>query len=467
MTATLAPASDSGEFHPAGPGRVDVDGLAPGGQLTLLGPAQLGLDGRAYATGRPDERSEESSLGPLHGLSASAEAGTLRWARQTAMWELLGPLSPLLPGLKGERVAKCCKVRCGRPGSEVAMLRSESGAWSVAGCVICGNAHVCPLCAYRRAKQAAVELSAAFERHLATGRYADAWLGSFTAPHHRVDDWSLFVRRLLAAWATLQGDPAFRRWRRRWGLRPIVRVLDDTIGGNGLHAHFHVALLPTRASWAGIPIRGKCDEDRAAHLEWLTDELRPMWRRACERAGFVCPPDFDAHGVDVTGAELDGVAQYFCKWGFSEEVALSPSKGGRTHWNLLDEYRAGDYTAGRDFVRYYEATKGVAVVTGLARLLADLEIGEDDVEAHRAELRARRQKQLAELGEELHVVRELRVHIAPWLHARALSLGWATLAQLADDVDAAGGAVQSEIDRVLMNHRTRREATRGPPGDTS
>lgn len=415
------------------------------------GTAQLGLDGRAYAP-PPDERSEESSLGLLHGVSTGTRATERRWERQTAMWDLLGPLSPLLNTIQGHRPAKCRKVRCGRPGSSVTMRRSESGAWSVSGCVLCGNAHVCAWCACTRAKEAAVALSAAFEKHLASGRHHDAWLGSFTLPHKRDDPWKESIARLLAAWSALRGDPDFRRWCRRWGMRPLVRVLDDTIGSNGLHAHWHVAFLPTNACAnfrTGVGYQELDPELRASMLCVLTDELRPMWKRAALAAGATLPADFDAHGVDLTGAELGGVAQYFCKWGFAEEVALSPTKSGRTHWSLLDEYAAGDYNAGRKFLEYYEATRGVAVILGLKKLLASLAIDEDAIEAHRVELKDRKEAAALEAGDEFDTVRELAITIGPYQHRAALRVGWFALQRFADVADAEGADVQAAVCKFL------------------
>ena len=431
-------------------------GFSPAGQLAMpWGPAQLALDGRAYAP-TPDERSEESSLGLLHGDSpADDKQRATRWRRQLTMWSLLGPMSSFLPGIEGERTAKCAKVRCGRPGSGVQMKRSSSGHWGIAGCVICGNAHVCPLCAFRRARDTVCSLSTCIAQHLQLSRFNDAWLLTLTIPHDRHDSYDLVVKRLKKAWAIFTKSAEWRRFARFWGLRSVVRVFDATIGSNGLHAHWHVGLFPTAAAWNRYPLRDMNEWNRAAYLEIVREQIQPIWEAAVAETGALeghSLETFREVGVDLEPGEM--AASYLSKWGFAEELAHGPAKGGRTQWQLLDEFFAGDFVAGRQFVEYYQATKGTAVVTGLKRLRKQLDVTDERIEAHIADLREKRDAELEKLGELQDPVRELVVEIAPWFHTRALSIGWAHLQAVADAADESGEDVQSAVDRLLIAHRT-------------
>lgn len=462
IASNLAPAGDSPQTSaPRTTERSEAvahraKGFSPGGQLAMpWGAAQLSLDGRAYAPS-PDERSEESSLGLLHGDSPSApDRRALQWQRQLTMWSLLGPMSGYLPGIEGERCAKCAKVRCGRPGAGVQMKRSTSGHWGIAGCVICGNAHVCPLCAFRRARETVRQLSTCIAQHLQLSPYNDAWLLTLTLPHDRHDPYDLVVDRLKKAWAIFTKSAEWRRFARFWGLRSTVRVFDATIGSNGLHAHWHAGLFPTAAAWNQRALRDMDEWERAAYLEIIREQIQPIWEKAVAATGALeghSLETFREVGISLEPGELS--ASYLSKWGFAEELAHGPAKGGRTQWQLLDEFRAGNFVAGRQFVDYYKATKGVAVVTGLKVLRKQLDVTDERIEEHIADLRKKRDGELEKLGELQEPVRELVVEIAPWFHTRALSIGWAHLQAVADAADESGQDVQSAVDRLLIAHRT-------------
>lgn len=472
MEANLAPPGDSPQTSRARTTERSeavahgAKGFSPAGQLAMpWGPAQLSLDGRAYALS-PDERSEESSLGLLHADSpADDQRPAIRWQRQRTMWSLLGPMSSFLPGIDGERCAKCAKVRCGRPGAGVKMKRSSSGHWGIAGCVICGNAHVCPLCAFRRARDTVCQLSTCIAQHLQLSPLNDVWMLTLTIPHDRHDPYDLVVERLKKAWATFTKSAEWRRFARFWGLRSTVRVFDATIGSNGLHAHWHNGLFPTRATWNGRPLRDMDEWEREAYLHIVREQIQEIWESAVAATGALerhSLETFREVGVSLEPGELS--ASYLSKWGFAEELAHGPAKGGRTQWQLLDEFFAGDYVAGRQFVEYYEATKGLAVVTGLHRLRKQLDVTDERIDAHIEDLREKRDAELEKLGELQEPVRELVVEIAPWFHTRALSIGWAHLQAVADAADESGQDVQSAVDRLLIAHRTALERKKIDPG---
>lgn len=441
------------------------------------GAAQLALDGRAYAPRRADPSPEgESILGPLHGVcqgeSSDASPSALRRERQMVMWDLLGPEKDadghLIPDT-GERCAKCEKVRIAKPGVEVQAHRSSSGSWSHSGLSICHNAHACAPCAYRRARELAGVFSACITKWTqgsADALAPDVWLLSLTLPHTAELPWDVVVSRLRDAWRYFVRSIEWARFKKRWGIIGAPRVWDETIGRNGLHGHWHVALFTSHAVWDGgrgiRPMRELEPETRAAVLSELQAELAPAWERAARAVGAVSDRNaaaFAEHGMDLRGGENS--AAYLVKWGMPEELALSPVKRGRNHWDLLDAAGRGSKVAAEQFRAYYEATRGLAVVTGLGALRKELGIDDAALEAHLEELAELRRLQAEFDGEPIVEVPPLTVTIHAHVFNAALAVGWHRVHNAADAADTQNADPQAAVDALLADYqRRKRERSR-------
>lgn len=472
---TLAQLTDTGASSQTRRRRVGSPELAPAGQVAMpWAPAQLGLDGRAYAppANEPEAGGEapvaESILGPYTDFVTKPQksGSERRWERQRTMWDIFGPQRTAQGEIDfstGERVAKCRKVRLPKPDQPTPELeRTEFGSWDITGTVRCGNAHACPMCAFTRARTAVSVLATCIDRHLNPPpdfhRWAvapDVWMLTLTTPHQRGEGFRAVVDRLTAAWRVFTRSREWRSWCKRFGVIGVVRCWDDTIGSNGLHGHFHVGLFVEHSLFAGQPL---CNLDKGtreiAYAEF-SESLRDAWVRALFAAGAPAVAGVKREAMRELGLHLAGgekSAAYLASWGAPEELALETAKGGRTHWALLDEARAGDYRAAVEFAEYYEATRGLAVITGLKQLQRTLGVTDEIVDAHVDELVMLRELQAAADGKPLERVRPLKVTIAPWYWSCAIGAGWHAVCRVADAADAAGVDVQSAVDGFLESH---------------
>lgn len=488
------------------------DELAPAAQPSLFASerSQRGLDGRWYelTEATPPEGGEtEPSLGPQHGLLhgplAPAPADPFGPVQlrldladvdaypQLGLWGQLDTASALharavgevgpenaLPGARGfeSRACKCHRTR--RIKGDVRGKRSERGAWTWSGLVSC-DLWTCPLCGRRRARETSSTLGVAIERHLAervslvTGAAHDAWMLTPTIPHVAGDLVGVTIERLFRAWSHFTRSSEWKAFRRRWKLRPVVRVLDATFGGaSGAHPHFHVLLLPCNAMDWTFPVDddGRLNltsptptaipllptEKREARLRELALALWPVWDAACAAAGIT--RSRSEHAIELTGA--DQARAYFVEWGLGDEVGATTSKL-RSHLRLLDAAAAGREDAAAAYTEWCAAVDGRQWVTGLADLAADMRITDDDVSLWVAELRAQRDQALRLAGTPVVLVPELDVVIPQYLYPTALKVGWAALHKLLDD--AGERAQLALIDELLDRYRAR--YGRAPPDD--
>lgn len=354
------------------------------------------------------------------------------------MWDLLF----------GERVAKCCKVRRVR-GVGAELRRSETGGWSLSNVVHCGSAHVCPLCAHRRARDVCAIVGAAIDKHRRAAVASDVWMLTLTVPHSDSDDQRALVRGLVRAWSSFTTSRQWKRFRRRWGVRAVVRVFDATFGSNGLHPHWHVGLFVDHAAVGFSPLKGWSIADRAMVLEdTARDELADAWTHAAVKAGLVDATELDAHhalGAHLAGAEE--AAAYFAKWGLADELTMGPLKRS-TQWDLLDAWGAGDELAGDAFTSYYRATKGIPIVTGIKAMRDELGIDDELVERY-----VERQRAAREAVEPRELVEPIAVVVPVWLHPAAVAVGWHRLQRVAELAGAAGAQRAVEIELLAYNAR--------------
>ena len=111
-------------------------------------------------------------------------------------------------------------------------------------------------------------------------------------------------------------------------------------------------------------------------LQKMTDAIFPLWLAACKKASLPLPSR--EHGVQIQGASH--AAQYVGKFGFASELTRSQSTRaklkGRTQWDLLDDFEAGDLQAGELFKEYVEAFAGRRQLVWSRGLRERLRLGE-------------------------------------------------------------------------------------------
>ena len=486
--------------------------FARAGQLALPGQAaQLGLDGVAYAPPDSDRSPERASLslGTHTGFCIPAELlddspnspgpapaqialdlDAWEAAPQLSLWGRLAMQREVLAFGEWDRYAKCGWVRFKTDG-DVDARRRESGSWSPGGVVRCGYPG-CPWCGSQLAQTRAAELGACMKAHRGRADVdADCWMLTPTIPHYATDSASLVVEQLYAAQAMLVRSKEWRTFGKQWGLEGNgVRCLDAVAGGaNGLHAHFHTALFPTRAglptseAWRlGLDEKAQANEwliprdgierywaatiadnvqalpvDLATQLRafgvwrklstcsqrvrerYLTDVAAPLvvaWERCCRAVGVVIEnvEQFRRTALKLTPSE-DG-ASYFTSWMLADEVTRSTVKD-RSPLRLLDAITAGIRGAAFTYKQFRRAVDGRQWVTGIADLRKRLGVSDEDVQAYADERRRLREAVLESEGTPVVKKRELnlkiRAHLFPVVHA----LGWEQVFSFIDAADAA------------------------------
>lgn len=500
------------------------DELAPAAQPSLFAAAgsQRGLDGRWYehpeATA-PKGPETEPLLGTNAEFCTRSSAGetelpgaklwgghqlvldladtaaipqldlfTRRDLQHAVMCEQLGDA-----GFE-HRLSKCGRTRVpNRKAGVVTLYRDERGTWHHTGHVKCEHM-CCAKCGTGEARSTAATLGVGFtswlhgRRNDQGGRrdrperlrYRDVWMLTLTLPHKMADAPGATVEKLFDAHARFKRSAAWRNFCREWGINSAVRVLDPTFGGrDGVHPHFHIALFVEKA------------RDRDERPERLVEEYEPgkfrardsllAWRahramslderkRRCAEIGTVLwgawhdalraagvEHMIGAHALELSPGEK--AAAYFTGWGLADEVGATTAKH-RSHLRLLDAAGAGVVGAGEMFVQWVAATHGKQWITGVGDLRARLEIRDEDIEAHVAELRRVRDAAAAERGEPVVLVRALQVDVPDALHAAALSLGWPQVHKVCSDADERGEVAQLALIDALCAERRRLELLR-------
>ena len=243
--------------------------------------------------------------------------------------------------------------RCGQKmiGQQVALHRQDHGH-HFSGLETCGSVWVCPVCAVGVTEGRRVELDAILKAHHAAG--GDAYMATFTVPHHRFQSCRMLRRAVAASWRKVKNGRRWMEARNRFGWLGDVRALEVTHGDNGWHPHLHVLILFKP---------GTTKEQAYGMGGWLFDR----WAAAVECMGLgQCSRD--AFAYDHVGA-AEGAAEYVSKWGASLELTkahMKRARGGRTPWQILEDCTRGSRDAERDaglFREYAAAFKGARQLT--------------------------------------------------------------------------------------------------------
>jgi len=432
------------------------------------------------------------------------------------MWGRLEVQREVLAYSEWDRYAKCGWTRY-KAQADVPTRRRESGSWSIGNVVRCGYPG-CPWCGTQLAQERASELGACMDAHRRRDPDADAdvWMLTLTVPHFASDAASVVVEQLYAAQAMLLRSREWRTFNKQWGLVGNgVRCLDAVTGGaSGLHAHFHVALFPTRAglptseAWRlGLDEKATASEWLIAHdsienfwaatiaadvralpvdlatqlrafgvwrklatcsqrvrERYLADVAAPLveaWLRCCRAVGVVVEnvDAFRRTALRLTPSEE--AVSYFVGWMLADEVSRSTAKD-RNPLRLLDAIKAGIKGAAYTYKQFRRAVDGRQWVTGITDLRKRLGVTDEAVEAYAEERKRRREAELEREGTPVQKKRELDLVVRAHLFGAVHRLGWECVFAFVDECEGKLDAalpvedvtrlVQRELDDFLWSH---------------
>lgn len=276
-----------------------------------------------------------------------------RYRMRAANWDLTD----------SRRQQKC--GRCRRQSDVLVMMRESGGHFS--GLVTCGSVHCCPVCSAVIQVERRISLQEA-ERNAHSRGYGYAHV-TVTARHGSADDPRRLYEAMSKAWSFARSGAPWQRWKDRIGFLGTIRATDATVGDNGLHVHFHVALVTSRP---------------------LTDEemrdLRSFWfarySRKLEQLGCVAPLEFDLATGDPLAIHMTRVphlGDYLAKLPLAWELTASQTKaaarGSRTMWEVLRDCaefgRKRDRDLWRAWTRTMHGKNSLVWSKGLKALLLD------------------------------------------------------------------------------------------------
>ncbi|MDL2424595.1 hypothetical protein M2C68_18340 [Pseudomonas sp. BAgro211] len=321
-------------------------------------PAQPGLEN--YANNCRQPRSEADS------------ARVQRWEARAVLWEH-STLS---------RVRSCGRWAITADGS--VQVRANGAAVGYAGLASCGSVHACTVCSAKIQAVRRLELQTAIAWALERG---SVMFGAYTLRHHAGMPLDTTWRALSTCWAAVGKNSAVRRLREALGFEHYVRAAESTFGANGWHPHLHPVLTSRR--------------DVSAHLvaELHATQSR-AWAAAAERLGLDVSPEAQ-HLHLVTGEDAQReLSLYMAKTEYrptAEAVAWEATgsqtkkgrRGGRTPWEVLDDFRtSGDlddldlwheWERGSKGKRALTWSQGFRAAAGLLVEATDEEIAEAEV----------------------------------------------------------------------------------------
>lgn len=276
---------------------------------------------------------------------------------------------------KVERVGIC--LRRPVPGRLVDVCYAPaSQSAHYGGLQVCGSVWLCPICASKVSERRRHELAAGVTSWRDQGGYFA--LVTLTLRHHKGHNLGSVLRVVKRGYELLRAGRWWEDLRRSAGVAGSVRSLEVTHGDNGWHPHLHVLFF----------LRHRPTPE-------LADALKRRWMQCVASDGGSASYD---HGCDVRETDEE-VANYLAKygrepaWTVSHEITKSVVKagrvGGRTAFQLLADYAAGDDNAGRLFLLYGSAFKGqrqlywshgLRKLLGLADERSDVELAEEQSE---------------------------------------------------------------------------------------
>lgn len=277
----------------------------------------------------------------------SADERETRFRMRAANWEVS----------KSSRQRKC--GRCRRQSDVLVKVVPETGA-HFSGLVTCGSVHCCPVCSAVIQVQRRKQLQEAEET--ARGKGFGYLHVTVTARHSEALESRELYEAQSAAFSHARSGAPWQRWCDRYGIPTpytirgsggaqgeklkigSIRATDATVGSNGLHIHFHTAMITRR------PLTDEEAEDLRAFLfARYARKLRALGFDALEHD----PETGRPLGIVVT--QVPDLGDYLAKLPLAWELTASQTKaaarGSRTMWEVLRDVAAGAEVKSRKWKR--------------------------------------------------------------------------------------------------------------------
>lgn len=215
------------------------------------------------------------------------------------------------------------------------------------GIYTCGSIWACPVCASKIAAKRSNEVSELVKAHTKAGQAS--YMATLTLEHGLGDSCEGLRKTVSWAWHQLLRSGAMRRLRDQYNIIGYVRSLEITHGKHGWHPHLHVLFLASNMTREAQTACG--------------DAIFKRWQHVLQRRKYkACKVAFDFQRA----TNADKAAEYVAKWGAGTEIAKGSEKlgkAGRSPWQLLDDFNAGDEWAGNLYSEYVEAFHGARHLT--------------------------------------------------------------------------------------------------------
>ena len=293
--------------------------------------------------------------------SQKSEGGSrrvLRFALQSSARELL----------PRERVASCLRRPIpSRAGVDVFRSAAHNTA-HYGGLQVCASVWACPVCSAKITERRRLELGAGtkFWRDEAGGYLL---LVTYTLRHNYRDNLSDVLSALLSAYERVHQARWWMDFSDKHRIIGKLRSLEVTYGDNGWHPHIHTLYF--------------LGSGRIPRVMSFETALRERWLYQLARLGRDASW---ANGVDVRMTD-EAIAEYIAKygkestWTIEHEMTKTPVKlgkaGGRTAFQLLNEYMFGDEASGRLFLQYALNFKGKSQLAWSRGLRAILRLDQE------------------------------------------------------------------------------------------
>lgn len=260
--------------------------------------------------------------------------------------------------LPKERVAQC--QRAIAPGHNTVEIHFDVGHARYKNLVVCDSYWTCPFCARRIGELNRKLLGYAVRKALKLGLVPI--FATFTLSHHLGDRLAAVHEATRGAWRFMKGGRRWQAFTKAYGIQGNVRGLEVTVTTrNGWHEHIHAVFFAEREMLCTAEpqvhwVNGGWEGD----LTLVHADLHDLWTNALAKYGFTASVE---HGVQVQLADTK-IGLYLSKWGIEHEIAKSSQKvssdveHGRSMFQLLDDYAAGDLRAGDLFVEFANVFKG-------------------------------------------------------------------------------------------------------------
>lgn len=184
---------------------------------------------------------------------------------------------------------------------------------------VCGNPHVCPICAPRIAAKRGEYIKNAVHSIVSSGAFV--YLLTLTFSHHANESIRNTIHDMADCKNRLFADRQVKRLLNGCGSLGRVTTFEFRYGSNGVHPHYHI-LLVTRSP---LPLQSNDAENEMDYAAQSAESiLKDAWKRVCSLNSRTCS---EANGLDVELATTAGVADYCTK--ISHEMVSSQIKQGR------------------------------------------------------------------------------------------------------------------------------------------